>query len=77
MIAANKKELFTDLSLQYKSAFDKMKSALKDAYSELLRYLDEISSKKKRSLASRKLESDAPVEALQNHVYAIENIIHY
>lgn len=75
MIAVNKNECFTDLSIQYKNAFDKMRSVLKDTYSGLLRYVDEISSKKERSLSSRKQESDPPLRALQNHVSAIENII--
>ncbi|MBN1604348.1 MAG: dynamin family protein [Chitinispirillaceae bacterium] len=75
MIAVNKKEYFTDLSIQYKNAFDKMRSVLSDTYSELLKCVDEISSKKERSLTSRKLESDPSVRALKNHVSAIENII--
>jgi GTP-binding protein EngB required for normal cell division len=75
MITMNKRESCIDLSLKYKNAFERMKTILRDGYNELLKSVDDATTKKVQSLNNRKQDSEAPVAALRCHIEAIGKII--
>jgi GTPase Era involved in 16S rRNA processing len=75
MIFQNKRECFVDLSLRYKNAFERIRTTLRETYTELTKSLDTAILKKEQSINQRKVTSELPVTTLQNHINAISGII--
>ncbi len=75
MIFQNKRECFVDLSIRYKNAFERIRTTLRETYTELTKSLDSAILKKEQSINQRKVSSESPVTSLQNHINAIAEII--
>jgi GTPase Era involved in 16S rRNA processing len=75
MIFQNKRECFIDLSIRYKNAFERIRTTLRETYTELTKSLDMAILKKEQSINQRKEASESPVAEHQNHINVINGII--